>query len=81
MPYYRKKPIPVEARQYTGDNFIELQNWSENNVTMEDDSSNVFVTTLEGPMFFDEGDYVIKGVHGEFYPCKGYIFDQTYEEV
>lgn len=81
MPYYRKKPIPVEAHQYTGDNFIELQNWSEDSVAMDDDSNNVFVATLEGPMFFDEGDYVIKGVHGEFYPCKGDIFEETYEEV
>lgn len=81
MPYYRKKPIPVEAHQYTGDNFIELQNWSEDSVAMDDDSNNVFVATLEGLMFFDEGDYVIKGAHGEFYPCKGDIFEETYEEV
>lgn len=81
MPFYRKKPIPIEARQYTGDNFIELQNWSEDNVAMDDDSNNVFVATLEGLMFFDEGDYVIKGVHGEFYPCKSDIFEETYEEM
>lgn len=81
MPYYRKKPIPVEVRQYTGDNFIELQDWSEDNIAMDDYSNNVFVATLEGPMFFDEGDYVIKGVHGEFYPCKSDIFEETYEEV
>lgn len=81
MPYYRKKPIPVEARQYTGDNFIELQNWSEDNVARDDDSNNVFVITLEGSMFFDEGDYIIKGVRGEFYPCQKDIFEETYEEV
>lgn len=81
MPYYRKKPVPVEARQYTGDNFIELQDWSEDNVAMDDDSNNVFVATLEGLMFFDEGDYVIKGVHGEFYPCQKDIFEETYEEM
>lgn len=81
MPYYRKKPIPVEARQYTGDNFIELQNWSEDNVAMDDDSNNVFIATLEGHMWFDEGDYVIKGVHGEFYPCQKDIFEETYEEI
>lgn len=48
---------------------------------MDDYSNNVFVATLEGSMFFDEGDYVIKGVHGEFYPCKGDIFEETYEEM
>lgn len=76
MPYYRKKPIIIiEARQYTGDNFLELQNWSEDNVTMADASNNVFVFTLEGPLFFDEG------VRGEFYPCQKDIFEETYEEV
>lgn len=36
MPYYRKKPIPVEARQYTGDNFLELQDWSAGHVELSD---------------------------------------------
>nr|DAX79999.1 MAG TPA: PGDYG protein [Caudoviricetes sp.] len=80
MPYYRKKPIPVAARQYTGDNFTELQDWSENAIAT-DDYSNTFVVTLEGPMFFHEGDYIIRGVRGEFYPCKKNIFEETYEEV
>ena len=81
MPFYRKKPIAIEARQYTGDNFLELQDWSEDNVVMDDYSNNVFVATLEGLMFFDEGDYVIKGARGEFYPCQKDIFKETYEEV
>jgi len=80
MPYYHKKPITIEARQYTGDNFTELQEWSRNAVAM-DDYLNTFVVTLEGPMFFDKGDYIIKGVRGEFYPCKKNIFDETYEKV
>lgn len=81
MPYYRKKPIPIEACQYTGDNFIELQNWSGGTVAMDDYSDNAFVATLEGPMRFDEGDYVIKGVRGEFYPCQKDIFEETYEII
>lgn len=81
MPYYRKKPIAIEARQYTGDNFLELQDWSEDNVAMDDDSNSVFVATLEGPMWFDEGDYIIKGVRGEFYPCQKDIFEETYEAI
>lgn len=63
MSYYRKKPIPIEARQYTGDNFPELRDWSE------------------GRMWFDKGDYVIKGAHGEFYPCRKDIFEETYERI
>ena len=80
MPYYCKKPIPVEAHQYTGDNFVELQDWSENAIIM-DDYSNTFVVTLEGLMLFHKGDYVIKGVRGEFYPCQKDIFEETYKKA
>ena len=82
MPYYRKKPTPVEARQYTGDNFLELQSWSDDHVALSDYNDDaICVYTLEGPMWFDEGDYVIKGVHGEFYSCRKDIFEETYEKV
>ena len=82
MPYYRKKPIPVEARQYTGDNFLELQDWSDDHVALSDYNDDaICVYTLEGPMWFDVGDYVIKGVRGEFYPCQKDIFEETYEKV
>lgn len=51
MPYYRKKPIPVEARQYTGDNFLELQDWSDDHVALSDYNDDaICVYTLEGPM-------------------------------
>lgn len=51
MPYYRKKPIPLEARQYTGDNFLELQDWSDDHVALSDYNDDaVCVYTLEGPM-------------------------------
>lgn len=71
MPYYRKKPIPVEARQSTGDNFQELQDWSNDLVTLSDYNEDVVcVHTLEGPVWGDKGDYIIKGVRGEFYLCQ-----------
>lgn len=82
MPYYRKKPIPLEARQYTGDNFLELQDWSDDHVALSDYNDDaICVYTLDGPMWFDEGDYIIKGVRGEFYPCQKDIFEETYEKV
>lgn len=82
MPYYRKKPIPIEGRQYTGDNFLELQDWSNGHVQRSIyDDDGVFVYSLEGPMWFNEGDYIIKGVRGEFYPCQKDIFEETYEKV
>lgn len=82
MPYYRKKPILVEARQYTGDNFLELQDWSDDHVALSDYNDDaICVYTPEGPMWFDEGDYIIKGVRGEFYPRQKDIFEETYERV
>lgn len=82
MPYYRKKPILVEARQYTGDNFLELQDWSADHVELSDYRDDaICVYTPEGLLWFDEGDYVIKGARGEFYPCQKDIFEETYEKV
>lgn len=82
MPYYRKKPIPIEARQYTGDNFLELQDWSNGHVERSIyDDDGILVYSLEGPMWFNEGDYIIKGIRGEFYPCQKDIFEETYEKV
>ena len=80
MPYYRKKPIPVEARQFTGDNFKELQSWSHDLVALSDDDEDVIcVHTLEGPVWGEKGDYIIQGVRGEFYLCQKDIFEETYE--
>lgn len=82
MPYYRKKPILVEARQYTGDNFLELQDWSADHIELSDYRDDaICVYTPEGLLWFDEGDYVIKGARGEFYPCQKDIFEETYEKV
>nr|DAV45289.1 MAG TPA: PGDYG protein [Caudoviricetes sp.] len=82
MPYYRKKPISVEAREYTGDNYIELRDWSDFHVLLSEyNGKTPCVYTLEGPTWFDEGDYIIKGAHGEFYPCRKDVFEETYEKV
>ena len=80
MPFYRKKPIPVEARQFTGDNFLELQDWSNDLVALSDYNEDVIcVHTLEGPVWGEKGDYIIKDVRGEFYLCQKDIFEETYE--
>lgn len=82
MPYYRKKPISVEARQFTGDNFPELQDWSADHVELSDYRDDaICVHTPESPVWGEMGDYVIKGTRGEFYPCQKDIFEETYEEV
>ncbi|MGT2800850.1 hypothetical protein [Streptococcus marmotae] len=45
------------------------------------ETNSYYIATLEGAMYISDGDYIIKGVHGEFYPCKPDIFKETYEEV
>ena len=67
---YVKKLIPIEAVQYTGNNFDELQKFAGDNVYLQD--GYVFVHTIEGDMKMvnKTGDYLIKGIHDEFYFCE-----------
>lgn len=76
---YRKKPVIIEAVQWNGRNEIDISNFIGGNLEMGDES--LFIQTLEGKMETSVGDYIIKGVHGEFYPCKPDIFEETYESV
>lgn len=93
MPKYRKKPVVVEAIQWTGSNLEEIRNFVGSDLieeyveffdikrTLNKMLVDIAIDTLEGTMRVDYGDYIIKGVQGEFYPCKPDIFEQTYEEV
>ena len=82
----RKKPIIIEAIQFTGYNHNEVCNFA---VTFADkiyydEIENIGVIcihTLEGDMIVDEDDYIIKGINGEFYPCKPDIFMKTYDII
>lgn len=75
---YRKKPVEVEAKRYTGDNWRELMDWIgvEGGYWHE---GIIKIHTPEGTMECSPGDWIIKGVKGEFYPCNPDIFDMTYE--
>lgn len=75
---YRKKPVVIEALLWSLDTPIELEWLDQAQVSC--DGTNLFIETLEGTMRCDPGDYIIKGVAGEFYPCKPDIFHATYEE-
>lgn len=81
---YRKKPVVIEAIKIPllNESSEELCNWAENegfeNYTSERDGT-IAIETLEGIMIGSPGDYIIKGVKGEFYPCKPDIFEMTYE--
>ena len=93
---YKKKPVIIEAMKYTEDNYDEAITFvgkenckvivnRVNRLSMDPNKKEAIVTffinTLEGNMLVSNGDYIIKGVNGEFYPCKPDIFDKTYEEV
>lgn len=82
---YRKKPVVVEAIQFDGWNWAECYQFMSNEpvflpqIIKKMDS--IQIDTLEGKMTANIGDYIIKGVNGEFYPYKPDIFEKTYEEV
>ena len=81
---YRKKPVVVEAIQYTKDNYWEINEFIKGSSTLmgiPDTKGEFDIATLEGNMTVKVGDYIIKGIKGEFYPCKPDIFELTYEEV
>lgn len=83
---YRKKPVVIEAVKWDGKNLRELEKFVGDKLESSIDIHNavnvdIWINTLEGRMFADRGDYIIKGVNGEFYPCKPDVFNKTYEKV
>lgn len=88
MAKYRKKPVEIDTIQWTGDNYDEIYDFvgqKLGRVKIGFSTSGAFdqliIPTLEGEHRADVGDWIIKGVKGEFYPCKPDIFKQTYEPV
>lgn len=92
---FRKRPVVISAIKWTGENLREVisftngppetrsyhasMKWDEYDDLVERDGLKIF--TLEGKMNADVGDWIIRGVAGEYYPCKSGIFEATYEEV
>lgn len=79
---YIKKPVTIEAIQLTDKNHLEIIQWLSS-YEVESyilNSSEFYVKTLEGDMKANIGDYIIKGVKDEFYPCREDIFKMTYDE-
>lgn len=90
MKQYRKKPVVIEAIQYTGHNDWDITQWAGKQIipspVLEPTDYNptgayLQIHTLEGVMTAIVGDYIIKGFKGEFYPCKPDIFEATYEPI
>jgi hypothetical protein len=76
MSLYRKKPVVIEAREVTYEELDAVARWCGGDVTIP---SGLNIPTLEGTMHAQMHDWIIRGVQGEFYPCKPDIFEATYE--
>ena len=95
MPLFKKKPVIIEAIRWYGDNLVEVLEFTGKHPKFEEwfssfeqyektvvESGYIFkIFTLEGTMSAKPGDWIIKGISGEHYPCKPDIFDKTYEQV
>ena len=84
---FRKKPVDVEAIQFTRLNWEEIQQFTNNTahtLVIErriNGKCTCVIPTLEGEYIANENDYIIRGVKGEFYPCKPDVFELTYEKI
>jgi hypothetical protein len=82
---YRKKPVVIEAECFTLETWKKIEDWSDKkaraigNWKHENDVLCMRIKTLEGTMTAELGDWIIRGVKGEFYPCKPDVFEATYE--
>ena len=87
MAFYKKKPVVIEAIRFIGtfENFDEICEWAKVNFPADSGAgggvSAMYIKTMEGEMRADKGDYIIRGVQCEFYPCKSDIFKMTYEPL
>ena len=88
MAKYKKKPVVIDAMQFNG-NYKEIFNWvgrwqpedDGQGMWESDDREALIIDTLEGEHRANKGDFIIRGVKGESYPCKSDIFKMTYERV
>lgn len=85
MAKYKKKPVVIEAIKYDGFNSNEIKSFVGEKCEIKQfpgiypKSEIILIHTLEGDMKVNVGDFIVKGVQGEFYPCKPDIFAETYE--
>ena len=78
---FRKKPVVIDAILWSGKNLEEARSFIQSYIFFSEDFSQLMIQTLEGDMWAFSGDWIIKGVNGEFYPCKPDIFPKIYEKV
>lgn len=83
---FMKKPVTISAIQWDGDNTKEVYDFAGASITIpfsdrNTNESKIVLHTLEGPINASVGDFIIKGIKGEMYPCKPDIFEMSYEEI
>lgn len=84
---FKKRPVVIEAVQITKENVLSVMDWCGGGMIRtlffdgRKDVYSIEIDTLEGVMKAETGDWIIKGIRGEFYPCKPDIFEETYEAV
>ena len=78
MPRYRKKPVVIDAIQFTGANHAEVAKFM-GIINYDRNSRGIPIATLEGELVAGPGDWLIRGIKGEYYPCRSDIFEATYE--
>lgn len=83
MKLYRKKPVVIEAVRFTAEDRARIITWIQMHGHQCDCSpdGSLIIPTAEGAMLASKGDWIIKGVIDEFYPCKPHVFAATYEAV
>jgi hypothetical protein len=84
MALFKKKPVEIDAIQWNGKNIEELTKFTDGDFyqkEVDEGTSFATVKTLEGEHIASQQDWIIKGVHGEHYPCKPDIFEETYDAV
>lgn len=89
MPKFLKKPVIIEAKQFNNvDDYLKIVAWMKEYGNTSAIANEVeyrtpimLIPTLEGTMSASPGDWIIRGIKGEFYPCKPDIFEQIYEEI
>ena len=79
MATYFKKPEVVNAVQWTGENYDDVRDFCRCEVIFDSFNHCIYIQALENDVRVDDGDFIIRGEHGQFYPCKPNVFKETYE--
>ncbi len=78
---YKTKPCEIEALEFNGKNHDEIADFCKPNTVKVGGGYTLLIPTLEGEMIAKTGDFIIKGLRGEFYPCKPDVFHKKYESI